>query len=138
MTSDLSRPPSTSFCSAPFLSSYHGLRAGAFPGEEVPEISRCRLLGLLLRCLPHPDAALCGAAEAGAAAATVAAAAQGEAQRRAQGGPPLVGVWLRSLKSGGQRGLRQAEQVVMGVELTHVADGFPHRDVTWFGQRTAV
>lgn len=32
---------------------------------------------------------------------------------------------------GGGGGLGEAEQVVMGVELTHVADGFTWRDVTW-------
>lgn len=133
--SDLSHPPRLLHSSSSRPSSYHGLRAGPFPREEVPEIRRRRLFALLLRRLPHPDAALRGAAEAGAAAAAAAAAtAQGEAQRGAQGGPALGGVRLRTLKSGGQRGLRQAEQVVMGVELTHVADGFTRRDVTWFDE----
>lgn len=119
-------------------SSYHCLRARAFPSEEVPEIRCWRLFAVLLRRLPDPNAALRGAAEAGAAAATAAATAQAEAQCRAQGGPALGGVGLRSLKSGGQRGLCQAEQVVVGVELTHVADGFSHRDVTWFVEGTTL
>lgn len=119
------RTPSLHALSPSCLSSYHGLRAGALPGEEVPEVGG---FALLLRRLSHPDAALRGAAQAGAAAAsayasTASTAAQGEAEGRAQRAPPLTrGVPVLALASGA--GLGQAEQVVVGVELTHVADGF--------------
>ncbi|KAA8582702.1 hypothetical protein FQN60_006373 [Etheostoma spectabile] len=71
------------------------------------------------------DAALRRRAQAGAAAA--AKAAQVEAERRAQRGPAVLGVLVLTRESGDGRqgGLGQAEQVVVGVELTHVADGFP-------------
>lgn len=113
------------------FSSYHRLRARPFPGEEVPEIRGRWRFALLLRRLSHPDAALRGAAQAGAAA--TAAAAQGEAQRGANRAPAVVGVVVLTVESGGgRRGrLGQAEQVVVGVELTHEVDGFTWRDVTW-------
>lgn len=104
--------------------SYNRLRAGAFPGEKVPEVGDGRGFALLLRRLSHPDAALAGAAQAGAAAAV------GRAQREAQVGPALVAVLVLTVVPGRRR-VAQAQEVVVGVELTHVADGLPRRDVTW-------
>lgn len=113
--------------------SYHRLRARPFPGEEVPEVGSRWRFALLLRRLSHPDAALRGAAQTAAAAASAsntatatAAAAQGEAQRWAQRASAFLGV-----RGGRRGGLGQAEQVVVGVELTHVADWFTWRDLTW-------
>lgn len=132
------------FSYAPFLlcssssrpASYHRLRARAFPGEEVPEISSGRLFALVLWRLSHPDAAVRGAAQTGAAATACAASTaadttQGEAQRGAERAPAVVVVGILTVESGeaGRRRLGQAEQVVVGVELTHVADGFTLRDV---------
>lgn len=115
-------------------SSYHRLRAGPFPGEEVPEVGGRWRFALLLRRLSHPDAALRRPAQTGAAAAADAAAdPQGEAQRGAQRAPAVLGVVVLTVVSGGggRGGLGQAEQVVVGVELTHVADGFTWRGLTW-------
>lgn len=44
-----------------------------------------------------------------------------------------MAVGILTVESGGarRRRLGQAEQVVVGVELTHVADGFTLRDVPW-------
>ena len=114
-------------------SSYHRLRARPFPGEEVPEVGGRWRFALLLRRLFHPDAALGRPGQAGAAAAGAASAsAQGEAQRRAQRAPAFLGVLrVLTVEPGEGGGLGQAEQVVVGVELSHVADGFTWRDVTW-------
>lgn len=76
-----------------------------------------------MRRLPHPDAALGGAAQAGAAA-TVA-----DAQREAEMAPAVVALVVLTVVSGGRR-LAQAEEVVVRMELTHVTDGFSWRDVT--------
>lgn len=113
-------------------SSYHRLRARPFPGEEVPEVGGRWGFALLLRRLSHPDAALGRPGQTGAAAAGAASAsAQGEAQRRAQRAPALLGVLgVLTVEPGEGGGLGQAEQVVVGVELTHVADGFTRRHVT--------
>lgn len=113
-------------------SSYHRLRARPFPGEEVPEVGGRWGFALLLRRLSHPDAALGRPGQTGAAAAGAASAsAQGEAQCRAQRAPALLGVLgVLTVEPGEGGGLGQAEQVVVGVELTHVADGFTRRHVT--------
>lgn len=49
-----------------------------------------------------------------------------DAQREAELAPAVVALTVVS----GRR-LAQAEKVVVGVELTHVADGFSTRVVTW-------
>lgn len=132
-SSPLYAPPSLS--SLPRPSSYHSLRARALSREEVPEIGR---LALLLWHLPHPDAAAAtfsGATQAVAApCAAATAATQTEAQGRAQRDPAVLGVGVLIVESGGGRGgggLGQAEQVVVGVEVTHVVDGFPRMCLTW-------
>lgn len=110
-----------SFSSSSRSSSYHCLWAWPFPCEEVPEVSSRWRFALLLWRLPHPDAALSRPRQAGAAAAGT----QGEAQRGTKRASPSV------RGGGGRGGLCQTEQVVVGVELTHVADGFTGRDLTW-------
>lgn len=117
-------------------SSYHSLRARPFPCEEIPEVGR---LALLLRRLSHPDAAaLHGAAQAGAAPCA-ATAAQTQAQSRAQCDPAVLGVRILTVESrGGGGGVDQAEQVVVGVKLTHVVDGFPGMHLACKRNRTGV
>lgn len=93
--------------------SYNCLRARSFTGEKVPEVGDWRCFALFGQRLSHPDAAVCGPTQAGAAEAKLA--------------PAVV---ILTVVSGGRR-LTQAEEVVVGVELTHVADGFSRRNVTW-------
>lgn len=108
--------------SVPHGLSYNGLRARPFSGEEVPEVGDWGGFDLFLRRLSHPDAALGRAAQAGAAAAVA------DAQWEAEMAPAVVTLVVLAVVSG--RRLAQAEEVVVGVELTHVADGFSWRDVT--------
>lgn len=54
-----------------------------------------------------------------------------DAQREAELAPAVVELTVVS----GRRRLAQAEKVVVGVELTHVADGFSTRVVTWMVEK---
>lgn len=107
----------------PCSSSYHRLRSRALPGEKVPEVTDGGRFVLVLRCLSNPDGAVGGAAETGAAAPSTAAS-QREAQSGAQTAARLLGVGR------GRGRLGQTQEVVVGVKLTHVTDGFTWRDVT--------
>ena len=120
-------------------SSHHGLGARSFPREEVPEVADGGGLVLLPRgwvpTHPHaPSPCLTSSSNTSSPSSST--------QAEAHGAPPLLGLPVQRLLAlepggggaeggggggAGGGGVDQAEEVVVGVELPDVTDGFTGR-----------